>query len=114
MLFTFAKELTDLLPRVVSGEGSQVMAGALPGPGRANRHREGKRVTIGYAGEVDHAAVLDRYPRGFATQGYAQGVQSATPSTETHEYTKGGERITLKIARLPRGAVSVRIETPLQ
>lgn len=51
---------------------------------------------------------------GFATQGHAQGVQSATPSPETHEYTKGGERITLKIAQLPKGAVSVRIEAPLQ
>jgi len=41
-----------------------------------------------------------------------QTVQSATPSAEIHEYTKGGERITLKITQQPKGAVSARIETP--
>lgn len=85
-----------------------------PGLARTYWHREGKQVTIEYEGEAGYAAVLDHYAKGFATQGYAQSVQSATPSTETHEYTKGGERIILKIAQLPGGAVSARIETPLQ
>lgn len=74
-------------------------------------HREGKRATIEYEGEADYAAVLDHYAKGFAAQGYAQSVQSATPAAETHEYTKGSERITRKIAQLPKGAVSARIET---
>ena len=85
-----------------------------PGLARTYWHREGKQVTIEYEGEADYAAVLDHYAKGFTTQGYAQSVQSATPSAETHEYAKGGERITLKIAQLPRGAVSARIETPVQ
>lgn len=85
-----------------------------PGLARTYWHREGKQVTIEYEGEADYGAVLDHYARGFAAQGYAQSVQSAMPSAETHEYTKDGERITLKIAQLPRGAVSARIETPLQ
>lgn len=85
-----------------------------PGLARTNWHREGKQVTIEYEGEADYAAVLEHYAKGFAAQGYAQGVQSATPSAETHEYAQGGERITLKIAQLPKGAVSARIETPLQ
>lgn len=85
-----------------------------PGLARTYWHREGRQVTIEYEGEADYAAVLDHYAKGFATQGYAQSVQSAAPSAETHEYTKGGERITLKIAQLPKGAVSARIETPLQ
>jgi len=85
-----------------------------PGLARTYWHREGKQVTIEYEGEADYAAVLDHYAKGFAAQGYAQSVQSATPSAETHEYMKGGERITLKIAQLPKGAVSARIETPLQ
>ncbi|MDP3123893.1 MAG: hypothetical protein Q8M46_04760, partial [Thiobacillus sp.] len=85
-----------------------------PGFSRTYWHREGKQVTIEYEGEANYAAVLDHYAKGFATQGYAQSVQSATPSAETHEYTKDDERITLKIAQLPRGAVSARIETPLQ
>jgi hypothetical protein len=41
-----------------------------------------------------------------------QTVQSATPSAEIHEYTKGGERITLKITQQPKGAVSAHIEAP--
>jgi hypothetical protein len=74
-----------------------------PGLSRTYWHREGKQVAIEYEGEADYAAVLDHYAMGFATQGHAQGVQSATPSTETHEYAKGGERITLRIAQLPNG-----------
>jgi len=85
-----------------------------PGLARTYWHREGKQVTIEYEGEADYAAVLDHYAKGFAAQGYAQSVQSATPSAEMHEYTKGGERITLKIVQLPKGAVSARIETALQ
>lgn len=84
-----------------------------PGLARTYWHREGKKATIEYEGEADYAAVLDHYARGFATQGYAQSVQSATPSAEMHEYAKGGERITLTIAQLPKGAVSARIETSL-
>ena len=85
-----------------------------PGLARTCWHREGKQVTIEYEGEADYAAVLDHYARGFATQGYSQSVQSATSSAETHEYMTGGERISSKIAQLPKGAVSARIETPLQ
>lgn len=85
-----------------------------PGMARTYWHREGIQVTIEYEGEADYAAVLDHYARGFAAQGYAQSVQSATPSAETHEYTKGRERMTLKITQQPRGGVSARIETTLQ
>lgn len=85
-----------------------------PGMTRTYWHREGKQVTIEYEGEADYAAVLDHYAKGFAAQGYAQSVQSATPTAEAHEYTKGGERLTLKIAQLSKGTVSARIETFLQ
>lgn len=84
-----------------------------PGLARTYWHREGKQVTIEYAGEADYAAVLDHYAKGFAAQGYAQSVQSAAPSAETHEYMKGRERMTLTVAQLPKGAVSARIETNL-
>lgn len=100
-------------PRDVSGTDVGPVA-RYPGMARTYWHREGKQVTIEYEGEADYAAVLDHYARGFAAQGYAQSVLSATPAAETHEYMKGGERITLKIAQLPKGAVSARIETPLQ
>jgi len=82
-----------------------------PGLARTYWQREGKQVTIEYAGEADYAAVLDHYARGFAAQGYAQSVQSATLSAETHEYTKGRERMTLTITQQPKGGVSARIET---
>jgi hypothetical protein len=73
--------------------------------------QEGKQVAIEYEGEADYAAVLGTMSRG-SPQGYAQSVQSATPSAETHEYTKGRERMTLTITQ--PGGVSARIETTLQ
>ncbi|OZA29812.1 MAG: hypothetical protein B7X91_00835 [Hydrogenophilales bacterium 17-64-11] len=100
-------------PRDVSGTDAGPVA-RYPGLARTSWQREGKQVTIEYEGEADYAAVLDHYARGFAAQGYAQTVLSAQPDAETHEYTKGDERIILKIAKLPKGAVSARIETPLQ
>ena len=99
-------------PRDVSGTDVGPVA-RYPGLARTYWQREGKQVVIEYAGEADYAAVLDHYARGFTAQGYAQSVQSATPAAETHEYAKGGERITLKITQQPKGGVSARIETTL-
>ena len=84
-----------------------------PGLARTYWQREGKQVTIEYAGEADYAAVLDHYARGFAAQGYAQSVQSATLSAEMHEYAKGRERMILTITQQPKGGVRARIETTL-
>ena len=103
------KPAPALARRDVSGTDLGPVA-RYPGLARAYWHREGKQVMIEYTGEADYAAVLDHYAKGFAAQGYVQSVQSATPSAETHEYTKGDERITFKIARLPKGAVSAHIE----
>lgn len=83
-----------------------------PGMVRTYWHRQDANIMIEYQGEVDYVKVLDHYAKGFATQGYTQSVQSATPTAETHEYTKGTERIVLKIAQLPKAAVSVRIALP--
>ena len=99
-------------PRDVSGTDVGPVA-RYPGLARTSWQREGKQVTIEYEGEADYTAVLDHYAREFSAQGYAQTVLSAQPDAETHEYTKGGERVTLKIAQLPKGAVSARIETTL-
>ena len=67
-----------------------------------------------YEGDADCAAVLDLYAKGFAAQGYAQTVQSAALAAETHEYTKGRERIALKVVQKPKDGVRVRIGTILQ
>ncbi|MHB1051700.1 MAG: hypothetical protein ACYCZT_01315 [Thiobacillus sp.] len=99
-------------PRDVSGTDVGPVA-RYPGLARTYWQREGKQVTIEYAGEADYAAVLDHYAKGFAVQGYAQSVQSATPAAETHEYTKGRERMTLAITQQPKGGVRTRIETTL-
>jgi len=85
-----------------------------PGLARTYWHREGRQVTIEYEGEADYAAVLDHYAKGFATQGFAQTVQSAQPDAETHEYIRGAERVVFKITQTPRDSVSARIETSLQ
>lgn len=100
------------LQRDVSGTDVGPVA-RYSGLARTYWHREGEQVTIEYEGEADYAAVLDHYARGFAAQGYAQSVQSATPSAETHEYTKGRERMTLTVSQQPKGAVSARIKTNL-
>jgi hypothetical protein len=84
-----------------------------PGMSRTYWHREGKQVTVEYEGAADYAAVLDHYVRGFAAQGYAQVLQSATPAGETHGYTKGRERIHLKVAKKPGGGVSVHLDVSL-
>lgn len=81
-----------------------------PGLTRTYWQRKGQQVTIEYQGEAHYVTVLDHYAKGFATQGYAQSVQSATPAAETHEYTKGSQRIGLKVAQLPQGVVSAHIE----
>lgn len=99
-------------PRDVSGTDVGPVA-RYPGLARTYWQREGKQVAIEYAGEADYAAVLDHYAKGFAAQGYAQSVQSATPAAETHEYAKDGERVTLTITQQPKGGVSARIETTL-
>lgn len=81
-----------------------------PGLTRTYWQREGNRITIEYQGEADYVAVLNHYANGFAGQGFAQSVQFATPTAETHEYTKGNQRLGLKVAQLPQGVVSARIE----
>ena len=81
-----------------------------PGLTRTHWQRDGGQATVAYEGKADYATVLDHYAKGFAAQGFAQTVQSATPLAETHEYTKGGEHLVLKITQKPRGDVNVRIE----
>ncbi|MDP1651393.1 MAG: hypothetical protein Q8L56_01590 [Rhodocyclaceae bacterium] len=84
-----------------------------PGLTRTHWQRTGGQAAAEYEGKADYAAVLDHYAKGFAAQGFAQSVQSATPQAEAHEYTKGHERFVLKITQKPKGGVSVRIETTL-
>jgi hypothetical protein len=76
--------------------------------------REGGQAAATYEGTADYAAVLAHYAKGFAAQGFAQTVQSATPQAETLEYRKDREHFILKIAQNPKGSVSVSIETNLQ
>jgi hypothetical protein len=41
-------------------------------------------------------------------------VQSASRTTETHDYTKGNERITTTIAQKSKNGISVKINLTLQ
>ena len=84
-----------------------------PGLARTDWQRWGKQVSIEYEGEADYATVLDHYTKGFAEQGFAQSVQSASRTTETHDFTKGGERIALTIAQKSKDSISVRINLTL-
>lgn len=84
-----------------------------PGLTRTYWHREGRQVTVHFEGRADYASVLGHYVRGFAAQGYAQALQSATPEAEAHAWTKGQRRYLAKIVAEPGGMVSVHIETTL-
>ena len=99
------------LRRDVSGSDLGPVA-RYPGLARSYWQRDGERVAIEYQGEADYVAVLDHYAKGFASKGYAQSVQSATPTAETHEYLKGSQRIVLTVSQLPKGVVRARIEIP--
>ena len=80
-----------------------------PGLARSHWHRDGREITARYEGRAEYAAVLDHYARGFAAQGYAQSVVSATPEGEEHDYRKGDDRVRFKIAQLPQGMVKATI-----
>jgi len=95
-------------PRDVSGTDVGPVA-RYPGLARSHWHREGSEITVRYEGRADYAAVLDHYVQGFAAQGYAQRVTSATPEGEEHEFHKGEDRVRFKIAQLLQGKVKATI-----
>jgi hypothetical protein len=102
----------ELAQRDVSGADLGPVA-RYPELMRTHWQQEGGQAAVEYEGPADYAAVLDHYAKGFAAQGFAQSVKSATPQAETHEYTKARERVVLKIAQQPKGGVNVRIEAAL-
>lgn len=95
-------------PRDVSGADIGPVP-RYPGLARSHWHREGREITVRYEGRADYAAVLDHYAKGFAAQGYAQSVMSATPDAEAHDYRKGDEKVRFEINRLPQGKVKATI-----
>lgn len=95
-------------PRDVSGTDIGPVT-RYPGLARSHWHRDGREITVRYEGRADYAAVLDHYAKGFAAQGYAQSVMSATPDAEAHDYRKGDEKVRFEINRLPQGKVKATI-----
>lgn len=85
-----------------------------PGLIRTQWHRDGTKIAAKYEGKANYLAALDHYTQGFIAQGFAQTVQSATPEAETHEFAKGGQRLSLKIMQRSGDLVSVHIEQVLQ
>lgn len=95
-------------PRDVSGTDIGPVA-RYPGLARSHWHREGREITVRYEGPADYAAVLEHYARGFAAQGYAQNVLSASSGSEKHEYLKGKDRVGFTIAQLPKGKLKISL-----
>jgi len=95
-------------PRDVSGSDIGPVA-RYPGLARSHWHREDREITMRYEGPADYAAVLDHYVKGFAAQGYAQNVLSATPDQEKHDYLKGGDRVAFTLMQQPKGKVKVTL-----
>jgi hypothetical protein len=95
-------------PRDVSGTDIGPVT-RFPGLTRSHWHREGRQITVRYQGRADYTAVLEHYTKGFAAQGYAQSVMSATADAEVHEYHKGAEQLRFEINRLPAGNVMATI-----
>ena len=101
-----------LTQRDVSGQDLGPVS-RFPGIARTQWQGIGERASVEYDGKADYVKVLNHYVTGFASAGFAQTVQASTREAETHEYTKNHERITLKVAQMPKGRVSVRIEAIL-
>lgn len=99
--------------RDVSGQDFAPVA-RYPGLTRSYWHREGRQISVQYEGRAEYVTVLEHYVKGFSALGYTQNLQSATPETETHAWVKGSKRYLTRISTVPRGEVSVRIETTLQ
>jgi len=99
-------------PRDVSGTDIGPVT-RYPGLARSHWHRDGREIKVRYEGRADYTTVLDHDAKGFATQGYAQSVMSATPEAEAHDYRKGDERVRFEITRLPQGKVKATIVTVL-
>lgn len=95
-------------PRDVSGTDVGSVA-RYPGLARSHWRRDGHEITVSYEGRADYVAVLDHYAQGFAGQGFAQNVVSATHEGETHDYRKGDARVRFEITRLPRDKVKATI-----
>jgi hypothetical protein len=110
------EKLGEVLPAIRPEPPPRDVSGAdigpvprYPGLARSHWHREGREITVRYEGSADYAAVLDHYAKGFAVQGYAQSVMSATPDAEAHDYRKGDEKVRFEINRLPQGKVKATI-----
>ena len=99
-------------PRDVSGTDVGPVA-RYPGLARDHWHREGREITVRYAGAADYATVLDHYVGGFAAQGYRQNLLSATPDAERHEYIKDTDRVGFALARNAKSVVKATIVTVL-
>lgn len=84
-----------------------------PGLTRQHWHREGREISVRYAGAADYAAVLNHYVSGFAAQGYRQNLLSATPDAERHEYIKDADRVGFVLTRDAKGVVKATIVTVL-
>ena len=110
--------LPDLTPeaqpqRDVSGEDPGPVA-RYPGLARSLWQRGDGLAKVSYEGRADYVKVLDHYASGFVALGFRQVALSSAPDTETHEFTKDKERYLVHIAKLPKGRVSVRLETALK
>jgi hypothetical protein len=105
---TVTKEIPP--PRDVSGIDPTSIA-RYPGLVRTQWRRDGQQVSARYEGPADYAVVLREYATGFAKQGYAQNLLSASPDEERHEYAKGSDRIQFTITRSNKNTVSVTIVT---
>lgn len=108
--------LGDLMPALKPEAPPRDVSGTDIGPvprysglARSHWHRDGREITVRYEGRADYVAVLAHYAQGFAAQGFAQNVISATPETEAHDYLKGEERVRFEIARLSQSKVKATI-----
>jgi len=95
-------------PREVSGADIGPVA-RYPEMLRSSWQRDGAKGVVRYEGQVEFAAVLAHYAKGFMEHGYAQSVLAASPDSENHEYRKGDELIDFTLERLPGGRTAVTL-----
>ena len=114
------EKLGEIVPSLKAGQPPRDVSGSdvgpvarYPGLARDHWHREGREITVRYAGAADFAAVLDHYVNGFAAQGYRQNLLSASPDAERHEYLKDADRVGFTLTRDAKGVVKATIVTVL-
>jgi len=79
--------------------GSDLGPPRLTGLTRVSWLKNDTMAEASYQGSVDYALARQHYVQGFTAMGFSHSVLAATATSETHEFVKAKERMTLKVSQ---------------